>query len=118
MNLNSYPEFSNPYRGYEKTRSLYFQVNNKAPSTYHPKEELIGVEFDGVFKAYPFVELDKSGLSKFEDTVKGIRITIVWDSINRAVKLFDQNDRRIAGVQGFWFAWFAFHPDTLVFKGS
>jgi hypothetical protein len=108
----------NPYQGYEKSRTLYFQVNNKAPATYHPKEEVIGVEFEGVFKAYPFVELDKQGLSKFEDTVKGIHITIVWDSVNRSVKLYDNNGDRIAGVQGFWFAWFAFHPDTLVFKGG
>ncbi len=108
----------NPYQGYEKTRSLYFQVNNTAPATYHPKEAVVGVEIDGVFKAYPFVELDKSGLSKFEDTVNGTRITIVWDSVNRSVKLFDQNRDRIAGIQGFWFAWFAFHPDTLVFKGG
>jgi hypothetical protein len=108
----------NPYRGYEKSRSLYFQVNNKAPATYHPKEEVIGVEFDGAFKAYPFAELDKQGLSKFDDTVNGTRINITWDSVNRSVKLFDKNGGRIAGVQGFWFAWFAFHPDTLVFKGG
>ncbi len=108
----------NPYQAYEKTRSLYFQVNNKAPATYHLKEQVIGVEFDGVFKAYPFAELDKQGLSTFEDTVKGTGITIVWDSFNRSVKLFDKNGDRMAGVQGFWFAWFAFHPDTLVFKGS
>jgi hypothetical protein len=108
----------NPYRGYEKSRSLYFQVNNTAPDTYHPKEEVIGVEIDGAFKAYPFVELDKQDLSKFEDTIKGTRITISWDSVNRSVKLFNENGERIAGVQGFWFAWFAFHPETLVFKGG
>ena len=108
----------NPYRGYEKTRSLYFQVNNTAPATYHPKEEVIGVEIDGVFKAYPFVELDKQGLSKFEDTIEGTRIAIAWDSTNRSVKLFDNDGVRIAGIRGFWFAWFAFHPDTLVFKAG
>jgi hypothetical protein len=108
----------NPYQGYEKFRSLYFQVNNKALDTYHPKEQVVGVELEGVFKAYPFVELEKQGLAKFEDTVKGIPITIVWDSVNRSVKLYDKNNERIAGVQGFWFAWFTFHPDTLVFKGG
>ena len=108
----------NPYQGYEKSRSLYFQVNNEAPATYHPKEQVIGLEVEGVFKAYPFVELDKWGLSKFEDTINGARITIVWDSVNRAVKLYDKNGDRIAGVQGFWFAWFAFHPDTLIFESG
>jgi hypothetical protein len=24
----------------------------------------------------------------------------------------------VAAIQGFWFAWFAFHPDTEVFRAS
>ena len=50
----------NPYDGYEKSRATYFAVNNKAPETYHPKEEVLGIEVNGEFKAYPFVELDVS----------------------------------------------------------
>jgi hypothetical protein len=108
----------NPYKGYENSRSLYFQVNNTAPATYHPKEVVIGVQIGDAFKAYPFIELEKTGLTQFDDTVKGTRVTITWDSVNRSVKLFDENGNRMAGIQGFWFAWFAFHPNTLVFKGG
>jgi hypothetical protein len=108
----------NPYRGYEQSRQLYFGVNQRAPDTYHPKEQVIGLEIDGVFKAYPFAELEKNNQSQFKDSVNGVSITIDWDSTNRSVELFHSSGKRIAGIQGFWFAWFAFHPDTLVFKAS
>jgi len=108
----------NPYRGYEQSRQLYFGVNNRAPENYHPKEQVIGLEFDGVYKAYPFVELEKYGRSQFQDTVNGISVTIDWDSTNKSVTLSNSEGVRIAGIQGFWFAWFAFHPDTLVFQAS
>ena len=108
----------NPYRGYEQSRQLYFGVNQRAPDTYHPKEQVIGLEIDGVYKAYPFAELEKNNQTQFKDSINGVSITIDWDSENRSVELFDSSGKRIAGIQGFWFAWFAFHPDTLVFKAS
>ena len=108
----------NPYQGYDKSRQLYFGVNNRAPDTYHPKEQVVGVEFDGVFKAYPFAELEKNNEARFQDKVNGIEITISWDSENQSVTLSDVNGTEIAGIQGFWFAWFAFHPDTLIFKAG
>ena len=108
----------NPYQGYEESRQLYFGVNNRAPDTYHPKELVIGVEFDGIFKAYPFSELEKNNQTQFRDSINGVDITISWDSENQSVSLTNKEGVEIAGIQGFWFAWFAFHPDTLVFKGS
>lgn len=108
----------NPYQGYEQSRQLYFGVNNRAPDNYHPKEQVVGLEFDGVYKAYPFVELEKNGQPRFKDTVNGISVTIEWDSTNQSVVLSDAKGVRIAGIQGFWFAWFAFHPDTLVFQAG
>ena len=108
----------NPYAGYDRSRQLYFSVNNTAPENYHPKEQVIGLEFNGVYKAYPFVELEKHGQSRFKDTVNGISVTIEWDSTNQSVILSDSNGIKIAGIQGFWFAWFAFHPDTLVFQAG
>jgi hypothetical protein len=108
----------NPYQGYEQSRQLFFSVNNRAPDNYHPKEQVIGLEIDGVYKAYPFVELEKNGKSRFEDTVNGITVTIDWDSVNQSVVLSNSDGVKIAGIQGFWFAWFAFHPETLVFQAG
>ena len=108
----------NPYSGYEESRTLFFQVNNRAPDTYHPKELVVGLDVDGVYKAYPFVELEKNGKPRFSDNINGKNITVSWDSENRSVHLYDSSGKEIAGIQGFWFAWFAFHPDTEVFRAN
>lgn len=107
-----------PYAGYEKSRSLFFSVNNRAPETYHPKELVVGLEVDGSFKAYPFIELEKNAKASFIDTINGRQFTINWDNENRAVNIVDSNGKEVAGIQGFWFAWFAFHPDTAVYKAG
>ena len=107
-----------PYAGYEKSPALYFSVNNRAPQTYHPKELVVGIEVDGEFKAYPFVELQKNAKSSFIDELNGKKFTVKWDSENRAVAIFDAHGKEVAGIQGFWFAWFAFHPDTEVFRAT
>ena len=108
----------NPYAGYEESRYTYFAVNNEAPDNYHPKEVVLGLGVDGVYKCYPFVELDRQGKSRFEDTVNGTTYSFDWDSENRSLTVTDSGGREIAGIQGFWFAWFAFHPDTRVFKAG
>jgi hypothetical protein len=108
----------NPYSGYEKSRTTYFEVNNEAPDTYHPKEVVLGLEVDGVYRAYPFIELDKQDKKRFIDTVNGSRFHFEWDSPNQSVAVADDSGNPVAGIQGFWFAWFAFHPDTGVYKAG
>ncbi len=105
-----------PYAGYEQSRYTYFAVNNEAPDNYHPKEVVLGLGVDGVYKAYPFVELDKQGKTSFSDTVNGKRFDFEWDTDNRSITVTNDGGAPVAGIQGFWFAWFAFHPDTEVFK--
>lgn len=107
-----------PYAGYEESRYTYFAVNNEAPDNYHPKEIVVGLGVDDVYKAYPFIELDKQGKSRFSDSVNGTRFNFDWDSENRSITITNTTGQQVAGIQGFWFAWFAFHPDTEVFKAQ
>lgn len=107
-----------PYAGYADSRHTYFAVNNRAPDSYHPKEIVLGLGIDGVYKAYPFIELDKQGKTRFSDTINGSVFNFEWDSANRAISITDSSANKVAGIQGFWFAWFAFHPDTQVFKAE
>jgi len=108
----------NPYAGYETSRGTYFAVNHRAPDNYHPKEIVLGLNIGGVYKAYPFVELEKLGKVRFADTLNGESLRFDWDSKNRHIKVFDSSGTEVVGTQGFWFAWFAFHPDTRVFKAQ
>ena len=107
-----------PYAGYEESRHTYFAVNNEAPDSYHPKEIVAGLEVDGVYKAYPFIELDKQGKNQFSDNVNGTQFNFAWDTENRSITITDTGGREVASIQGFWFAWFAFHPDTEIFKAT
>lgn len=107
-----------PYHGYDRDRRLYFQVTNRAPGTYHPKTLVMGVEVDGVHKAYPFEELAASGQEQFVDTVNGQRLTIHWTEGASSARAVAADGTPYPSTTGFWFAWFAFHPETEVFKAS
>ena len=47
-----------PYGDYDQNGDIYFPLSFRS-SQYHPKERVIGLEINGNFKAYPFVELSQ-----------------------------------------------------------
>ncbi len=103
-----------PYKGYERSKRLWFQVSHKAPRKYHPKEQVLGVEIKGGFKAYPFVELEKQNAAFFTDEVGGEKITVFWNEESRTAHIESENEL-LASTIGFWFAWYTFHPETEIF---
>jgi hypothetical protein len=105
---------SNPYQGYEQSRKLWFPVQAQ-DDRYHPKETVLGVELDGHFKAYPFVELGKT-VGDVHDTLAGRKIVVQYDRDSRSATAAMVNGDRLPAVTAFWFAWYAFHPDTAVYR--
>jgi len=105
-----------PYAGYESEEGLYFPVARRDPR-YHPKERVLGLELAGKFKAYPFAELSRVS-GEVEDRLAGQAITIRFDQDHRNARAFDAEGRELPGVNAFWFAWYAFHPDTEVFRAK
>jgi hypothetical protein len=103
-----------PYQGYEKTDDLFFPVQAR-DDRYHPKESVLGIEIAGRFKAYPFVELEKSG-GDVHDTFAGHTIVVKYDKQYRTAVATEGQDNALPGVIAFWFAWYAFHPDTEVYR--
>ena len=104
------------YRGYDESSSVIFPVSHR-DRRYHPKEQVIGIELDGEFKAYPFVELARTS-GVIHDTVNGRTIKVVFDAENASAVAFDDAGKELPSVTGFWFAWVAFHPDTEVFQAG
>ena len=47
-----------PYFGYKQSEEVYFPLSH-TDKRYHPKEQVIGLEIEGQFRAYPFVELSR-----------------------------------------------------------
>lgn len=104
----------NPYAGYENSRETYFPVLFRAQG-YHPKERVLGLEIDGQFKAYPFAELAKTE-GTVRDRVGGRAIVVRFDAQHANATAQGADGKPLAGVVGFWFAWYAFHPETQVYK--
>ncbi|WP_305907894.1 DUF3179 domain-containing protein [Methylomarinum sp. Ch1-1] len=103
-----------PYQAYLDSPRLMFPVVTAVSKRYHPKEAVLGVEIKGVYKAYPFIELEQSP-SKFSDSVGGHEIIIRYDSEHRIAEAFDASGKPLPAVRTFWFAWYSFHLDTAVY---
>ena len=107
-----------PYQGYASSRNLHFPVANNAPVRYHPKEWVLGLAVGETYKAYPFIELNKHNKSSFTDSVNGKTIIVHWNNEEQSGFITDEAGVRVAVIQAYWFAWYAFHSDTLVFSSS
>jgi hypothetical protein len=84
---------------------------------YHPKEWVLGVEVRGVFKAYSFAELKKVN-GPLTDQINGQRVRIHFNPRAQSASVTDTEGRPVPSVMAFWFAWYAFHPDTQVFQAA
>lgn len=105
-----------PYGGYESSTNLMFPVEN-SDDRYHPKEKvLVVISSDNVAKAYAFKELNKVK-TPLNDKVGLDEITIKFNS-GEFVSAYDKAGNPIRSFVTYWFAWYTFRPDTLVFNAS
>jgi len=104
---------ANPYPNYDKSGRLYFPVANE-DRRYARKAMVMGVEIEGQFKAYPFDEL-KNGSERLTDRFNNQTLEVQFDRRNQTAKILDHDGKEIPTVIAFWFAWYAFHPETEVY---
>ena len=106
-----------PYEGYDAVPRLMFEVAHR-DDRLPPKEWVLGLRVGGEAKAYPFSLLERrvDARGRVADRIGGQRIEIRFDPLHRSAEAFGHDARPIPGVTAFWFAWFAFHPDTGVLR--
>jgi hypothetical protein len=106
-----------PYDGYDAVPRLMFDVAQR-DERLPPKAWVLGLRVGGEAKAYPFSVLARrvDARGRLADRVGGQRVEIRFDPTHRSAEAFDQDARPLPGVTAFWFAWFAFHPDTRVLE--
>ncbi len=110
-----------PYAGYAESERTFFPVKMRGEG-FHPKERVLGVTVGTVHKAYPFVELAKrAGTGKgatlnFDDVVGGRPLKIRYSPQHQSAEAFGADGKPIAATTLFWFAWYAFHPSTEVYR--
>jgi hypothetical protein len=103
-----------PYPGYGQDGRIYFPVAEEN-SRYPRKSIVMGLEIDGHFKAYPFVEL-ADGPARFTDEFHGTQVEIAFDEKAQTASVYSADGIEMPTVLAFWFAWYAFHPETEVYR--
>ena len=77
----------------------------------------MGLEINGEFKVYPFKELKKSA-SSFDDQLAGETFSVEFDAKNKTARVISADGSEIPTTMAFWFAWYAFHPDTAIYESE
>ncbi len=103
-----------PYQGYYNALGLMFPVGG-VRRDLPPKEMVLGVELNGVAKAYPLSNLKKRP-GTLKDRINGQEVLIEIDSKGQVVRVTDMEGHPTPRIFAYWFAWQAFHKKTLVFK--
>jgi len=104
-----------PYGDYAQSRDIMFPMT-AASDRFNPKTLVAGIEVNGRFKAYPLPELEKAGENPMQDEFAGKILIVRFDEEARSVRVTDRRSNPIPTNVLYWFAWYAFHPDTEVFS--
>ena len=101
------PYGRDPYGGYYENDFLFFPVDNEDESI-HPKTVIFGVEVDNKYIAYKEEDV-LNGI--INDKANGITVTRGKDGLVKVMK----GNTELIKERDFFFAWYAFHPDTEVY---
>jgi uncharacterized protein DUF3179 len=104
-----------PYGGYEESSTIMFPVRNTS-GRFHPKEKVLVVLLGNEAKAYPFSELEKAE-TPFNDKLGGSEVVIKF-SDGDFVTATSKDGEPLDSFVSYWFAWYTFRPDTLVFEAE
>lgn len=106
-----------PYLDYERSNRLMFDVEARSRA-YENKSLVLGVAIGDRYRAYPFEELEDHGGERIVDTFAGRELTVVRSPSADSAYVLDEEGRELPSVLAYWFAWYAFHPDTEVFQAG
>lgn len=103
-----------PYGNYAHSRQIAFPVP-KDPR-YHPKMPTLGLRVpNGPSRAYPAAEIVRQG-GQVKETFAGRPVHVAYDSDTQVFRVEAADDLEV--VEGYWFAWAAFHPEASVFTSQ
>jgi len=104
----------NPY--YEYAHSPELVAPADWDRRYHAKLWTLGIHLpDGSARAYPASEIREAGGSVVE-TLESDTISVTYEAETRAFEV--EAPEGVEYIQGYWFAWSAFHPNTTIFTAT
>ncbi|MBW2313261.1 MAG: DUF3179 domain-containing protein [Deltaproteobacteria bacterium] len=100
-----------PYEGYATSEELYFPV--PLDRRFHPKMPTVGLRLaSGAARAFPAAEVVAGG-GRVRERFAGRDIQVEYDPENQVFRVEAPDEIEV--IEGFWFAWMAFHPDSSVY---
>jgi len=106
------PYGETPYGDYAQSPGLLFPV--PADARYHPKMPTLGLRIaGGPARAYPAEEVLRAG-GRVREGFAGHAVTVRFDGEEGLFQV--EAPAEVEVVEGYWFAWAAFHPETEVFR--
>lgn len=106
------PYGSSPYGDYPLSERLLVPVDYDR--RYHPKSPTVGLRIaGGAARGYPARELVRAGGAVRED-FEGRAVSVAYDPELQVFRVEVPGDVEV--VEGYWFAWSAFHPEAGVFE--
>jgi len=100
-----------PYIAYEWDQTLMFPVSLESKEMKR-KDRIIGISLNGKHKAYSIKRLRKQDILTWDDQIGGQDISLVYDTDAEILMVTDNHGKIVPTTTMFWFAWYAFHPDT------
>jgi hypothetical protein len=108
----------NPYELYEQVGMINFPRRHIDDGQYTAHERVLGIEIDGVSKAYPYEELKRHGEKQFSDSINGKDVVIHWNEKAPAARVTDAAGKALPATYSYWFSWFSFYPQTQIFTSD
>jgi len=103
------------YGSYYEDSFIWFPVEGR-DDRIHPKTVVFGIEIDGTYAAYREEDLIELGV--IEDRINGVGIRISRDEAGIVSVVNLGTYESIVKERDFWFAWYAFHPNTHLYLPS
>ena len=101
-----------PYGNYYENSFLFFPVEN-TDNRIPAKTVVFGIEVNGTYKAYRQDDVKEAKI--IEDSVGDVDVIISIDDSGVVTITNKKTGEKIVKERDFWFAWYAFHPDTTLY---
>jgi Protein of unknown function (DUF3179) len=107
--------YVDPYSEYFNTDRLMFPVMEQ-DGRLPLKSLVLGIWSGDIYRAFPLKEFEKEGKSKeIKVTINNRNVTIYYDHDSKSLRV-NKADKDVSWMYSFWFAWYAFHPETELYS--
>ncbi len=104
-----------PYHGYLERSELMFPAEPQS-DRLPAKERVLGVWSENKWRAYPQSEFSAKH-KRVEETIEGRQLVVEFNPDANSLRVA-KADKGIQWMYSLWFAWFAMHPETEIYRSE